>query len=196
MTSSTPSTPPGSERSRPGNEAAGNGNGQPAVTPEDRPGGQPAGDEDSAATIADLRAQIGDLDQQRRRALADAENLRKRFARDIASIREDEQAAAARRWLTVVDNLDRALEHAQADPASIVDGVQAVRDQAVRVLAELGFPRRDDTGEAFDPARHQAIGSVPGTDAPPGTVVHVIQPGYGSGDHQLRPAQVVVAGEP
>ena len=174
MTSSTPSSPPGSE---------------------DRPGSQPEAGEDDAATVADLRAQVDVLDQQRRRALADAENLRKRFARDTASIREEERAAAARRWLTVVDNLDRALEHAQADPASIVDGVQAVREQAMRVLAELGFPRRDDTGEPFDPARHEAIGSVPGTDAPPGTVVHVIQPGYGSGEHQLRPAQVVVAGE-
>jgi molecular chaperone GrpE len=173
MTSSTPSSPPGSE---------------------DRPGGQPEADDDVAA-IADLRARIDFLDEQRRRALADAENLRRRFARETASVREEERAAAARLWLTVVDNLDRALEHAEADPASIVDGVQAVRDQAVRTLAELGFPRRDDTGEHFDPARHEAIGSVPGTDARPGTVVHVIQPAYGSGQHQLRPAQVVVAGE-
>jgi molecular chaperone GrpE len=175
MTSSTPSSPPGSE---------------------DRPAGQPEAGDDDAATIADLRARIDDLDQQRRRALADGQNLRRRFARDTASIREEERAAAARLWLTVVDNLDRALEHAEADPASIVDGVQAVRDQAVQMLGELGFPRRDDTGEPFDPARHEAIGSLPGTDAPAGTVVHVVQPGYGSGEHQLRPAQVVVAGEP
>ena len=61
------------------------------------------------------------------------------------------------RWLPVVDNLERALEHAAADPAAIVEGVQAVRDQALGVLAGLGFPRRDDTGAPFDPARHEAV---------------------------------------
>ena len=60
----------------------------------------------------------------------------------------------AQRWLPVVDNLDRALDHAGADPDRVIDGVRAVRDQAVRVLAELGFPRRDDAGEKFGPARH------------------------------------------
>jgi molecular chaperone GrpE len=48
-------------------------------------------------------------------------------------------------------------------------------------------------GEAFDPARHDAIGSRSGTEAPAGTVVEVLQPGYGRGDQQLRPALVVVA---
>ena len=64
----------------------------------------------------------------------------------------------ARQWLPVVDNLDRALEHAEADPAAIIDGVRAVRDQALDVLARLGFPRRDDRGARFDPARHEAVG--------------------------------------
>jgi molecular chaperone GrpE len=148
---------------------------------------------DAAATIADLRARADALQQELRRALADADNMRKRFERDITRIREQERAAVAQRWLPVVDNLDRALEHADADPARIIDGVRAIRDEAVRVLAELGFPRRDDTGEKFDPARHDAIGSRPRGEAPPGTVVQVVQPGYGSGEHQLRPALVVVA---
>ena len=72
-------------------------------------------------------------------------------------------------------------------------GVRAVRDEALRVLAGLGFPRRDDTGEVFDPARHDAVGSRPGGQAPPGTVVQVVRPAYGSGEQQLRPALVVVA---
>jgi molecular chaperone GrpE len=104
----------------------------------------------------------------------------------------------ARRFLPVIDDLDRALEaaqHAETDPAGIVDGVRAVRDEALRVLADLGFPRRDDTGERFDPARHEAVGSVPAGDAPPGTVVQVVRPAYGYGENQLRPAMVVVARE-
>jgi molecular chaperone GrpE len=121
--------------------------------------------------------------------------MRKRFERDIERIRAEERAAVAQRWLPVVDNLDRALEHAAANPSGIVDGVRAVRDEALRVLAELGFPRRDDTGEKFDPERHDAAGSRPGSDAPPGTVVQVMRPAYGSGEHQLRPALVVVAAD-
>jgi molecular chaperone GrpE len=148
---------------------------------------------DAAAAIADLQARIGVLENEWRRALADADNVRKRSAREAERIRVRERAEAARQWLPVIDDLDRALEHAQADPGSIVGGVRAVRDEALRVLAGLGFPRRDDTGEVFDPARHDAVGSRPGGQAPPGTVVQVVRPAYGSDDQQLRPALVVVA---
>ena len=65
-------------------------------------------------------------------------------------------------WLPVLDNLDLALAHAGADPGAIIDGVRAVRDQARAVLQRLGFPRRDDLGAVFDPARHEAVGSGPG----------------------------------
>lgn len=163
--------------------------------PDNGSGGPGEAAEDPAATIADLQARIALLEQDWRRALADADNLRKRFARDAERIRAQERAEVARRFLPVVDDLDRALEHAQTDPAGIVDGVRAIRDEAVRALADLGFPRRDDTGQPFDPAHHEAIGSVPAGDAPPGTVVQVVRPGYGSGEQQLRPALVVVAKE-
>lgn len=143
---------------------------------------EPSGRRPGSAAEADLR-----------RALADEQNLRKRMASDIERIRAEERANAARLWLPVADNLDRAIEHAEADPRSIVEGVKAVRDQAVKILAELGYPRRDDTGEPFDPARHDAVASRPAGDVPPGTVVQVVRPGYGSHEHQLRPAQVVVA---
>ena len=51
----------------------------------------------------------------------------------------------ASRWLPVLDNLELALSHARADPATIVSGVQAVRDEAVAVLNALGYPRRDES---------------------------------------------------
>ena len=178
----------------PGGPTAGAGDDQRVAAAEGRYG-DPL-DADAAATIADLRARTEALQQEWRRALADADNMRKRFERDMARVRADERAAVAKRWLPVVDNLDRALEHAGTDPAGIVEGVRATRDEALRVLAELGFPRRDDTGAAFDPARHDAVGSVPGGQAPPGTVVQVVRPGYGTGEQQLRPALVLVAGGP
>jgi molecular chaperone GrpE len=195
-TSLTPISPLGSDvagERGPGGGAAGGrnrpqGNSQADLTP-----GGPEAAQDAAATLADLQARMKVLEQEWRRALADADNLRKRFARDLERMKAGARAEAARQWLPVVDNLDRALEHAESDPGTLAEGLRAIRDQAVRVLADLGFPRRDDTGEPFDPARHEAAASVPGTDASPGTVVQVVRPAYGSADQQLRPALVVVA---
>jgi molecular chaperone GrpE len=140
---------------------------------------------------AELRDRVAELDDLRRRALADADNMRKRHASELEVARGD--ARVAREWLPIVDNLDRALEHAEADPASIIEGVRTVRDQAAELLARLGFPRREDLGTTFDPARHEAVGVRSNIDARPGTVVDVVRPAYGDGDHQLRPALVVVA---
>jgi molecular chaperone GrpE len=169
------------------------------------PGGPPPGDGlppaspaagrhvDSGPSLDALRARIAELEDQRLHALADMDNMRKRCARDIERTRSEERARVAGGWLPVLDNLDLALAHADADPAVIIDGVRAVRDQAAGVLQRLGFARRDDLGAVFDPSRHDAIGSRAGTDAAAGTVVEVLRPAYGEGDHQLRPALVVVA---
>jgi molecular chaperone GrpE len=70
----------------------------------------------------------------------------------------------------VLDDLERALQHAGSDPSAIIEEVRSVRDEAVGVLAWLGFPRRDDLGARFDPARHDAVASIASADAPPGTV--------------------------
>jgi molecular chaperone GrpE len=180
--------------------------GGPAAQPQSAaPGGQPPGDGMPPGTSAAgrragpgpgldaLQARVAELEDQRLRALADVDNIRKRCARDIERARSGERARVAREWLPVLDNLDLALTHADADPAAIIDGVRAVRDQAAGVVQRLGFPRRDDLGTVFDPSRHEAIGSRAGTDARAGTVVEVLRPAYGEGDHQLRPALVVVA---
>ncbi|MGO9781618.1 MAG: nucleotide exchange factor GrpE [Streptosporangiaceae bacterium] len=163
------------------------GNGMP-------PGTSAAGDRvGSGPSLDALQARIAELEDQQLRALADVDNMRKRCARDIERARSGERARVASEWLPVLDNLDLALAHADADPAVIIDGVRAVRDQAASVVQRLGFPRRDDVGTVFDPSRHDAIGSRAGTDAKAGTVVEVLRPAYGEGDHQLRPALVVVA---
>jgi len=85
------------------------------------------------------------------------------------------------------------LEHASSDPEQIIEGLRAVHQQALSVLAGLGFPRRDDTGKAFDPAVHEAVGTVADKELVPGTVAHVVRPGYGPDEEILRPAAVVVA---
>jgi molecular chaperone GrpE len=148
--------------------------------------------EDTASPL-ELRRRIVELDDLWLRAVADLDNQRKRFARELEREREHERERVSAEWLPVLDNLERALEHAEAEPQALLHGIAAVRDQAVDVLARQGFPRRDAVGEMFDPVRHAAAATTTDTDAPPGTVVEVLQPGYGEGEHQLRPALVVVA---
>jgi molecular chaperone GrpE len=186
----------------PGNGTAGDGGagrGLHAAAP-------PAGSQDAASadtarpegagaadTFADQAARIAELEDARLRALADLDNMRKRCTAQVRRAGEEAGAAVARQWLPVIDSLDLALAHATADPAAIVDGVEAVREQALGVLARLGFPRRDDRGARFDPARHVAVATRPDPGTEADTVAEVVRPGYGEGDHQLRPAQVVVA---
>lgn len=147
----------------------------------------------SEAGPGDLKVRLAEAEDQRLRALADLDNLRKRCAAQVSRAQAQASADVAAQWLPVVDNLDRALSHSQAEPGAIIDGVRAVRDQALGVLAGLGFARRDDAGKRFDPALHEAIAARPGSQAESGTVVEVVRAGYGEGDHQLRPAQVVVS---
>ena len=154
-------------------------------------GGGDAGDQ--GTRLADLEARLAEAEDQKLRAVADLANLRRRCAAQVERAEADARTQVARQWLPVVDNLERALEHAEADPRTIVEGIRAVRQQALGVLASLGFPRRDDTGATFDPVRHEAIAATYDPRVPPGTVVQVVRPGYGEPDRLLRPAQVVVA---
>ncbi|MCW2900085.1 MAG: molecular chaperone GrpE, partial [Streptosporangiaceae bacterium] len=147
----------------------------------------------SAEAVGALRGRVTELEDLRRRALADVDNLRKRFDRELDRARTHERERVATAWLPVVDHLDLALSHAGSDPGALTEGVRAVRDQAVDVLARLGFTRHADEGVPFDPGLHEAVSVSPGAEAPDGTVLHVVRPGYGEGEQQLRPASVVVA---
>ena len=159
--------------------------------PEAEPEAAVDGDVDTAL---ETEKQIAELENAWRRTAAELDNFRKRCARDVVRARRQERAVVAARWLPVLDNLERALDHASSDPAQIVEGVQAVRQQALAVLADLGYPRRDDeTGKAFDPAQHEAVSTIADQSLVPGTVAHVVRPGYGPDDEVLRPASVVVA---
>ncbi|SBW18169.1 nucleotide exchange factor GrpE [Protofrankia symbiont of Coriaria ruscifolia] len=155
------------------------------------PGGDAAHDEDSASA-----GRIDEWEDRWRRTAADLENLRKRFARDLERDREAERDRTAGAWLPVLDHLELALAHADADPRSIVAGVRAVRDQAVDVLDRLGYPRHDEVGVPFDPARHDVLSVVEEPGMPPGTVVAVVRPGYGDSGRQLRPVGVAVSRPP
>ncbi|GGM72775.1 nucleotide exchange factor GrpE [Dactylosporangium sucinum] len=136
--------------------------------------------------------EVAELTDRWHRALAEVENTRKAADRDTAALLQSERLAVSAAWLPVLDHLDLALRHADADPQSIVAGVQQVREQAVRILSQLGFEPIDTPGVPFDPQRHEAAEAVRDTSAEPGTVVRVLRPGFAGGDRLLRPAVVVV----
>ena len=141
-------------------------------------------------------AAVDDWEDRARRAVADLDNARKRHVGELRRAGAAERAHVAAEWLPVIDNLELALAHADADPASIVEGVRAVRDQAVAILARLGYARRDETGVPFNPSQHEVLTVVDDPDAPPGTVVQVLRPGYGDTERQLRPVAVAVSRKP
>src|SRR5690349_15112371 len=85
-------------------------------------------------------------DQRLLRALADLDNLRKRVDREVTRQRADERADVARRWLPVVDDLERALEYGGSSDGPLLAGVRAVFERALLVLDQLGFPRFEDVG--------------------------------------------------
>ena len=160
----------------------------------ERPGGlAPSGAAEEQPVAAELDAKVAELEDRWLRAVADLDNLRKRMARDIERVRAEERARVAAEFLPVLDNLDRAMEHADAEPTAVVEGMRAIHAQAIEVLNRLGYPRQEDEGAKFDPARHEAVGTVADPSAEPGTVAKVLRPGYGDGEHRLRPAMVVVA---
>jgi molecular chaperone GrpE len=131
------------------------------------------------------------------RAAADLENFRKRQRREVDDAKLEARGKVLKEMLPVVDNLERAIEHAtqQAGTNPIVEGVQLVLRQFMSAFERLDVTPVEAAGQPFDPNLHEAISQAE-SDAPPGTVVQVLQRGYRSGDRLLRPALVVVAKAP
>lgn len=156
----------------------------------------------AAGVLADMQAEIDRLNEDRLRALAEAENARKRAEKAVQDERAYGSAKFARDMLTVADNLRRAIEAAAGakdDPAAaaILTGVELTEKELLAALERNGVKRLEPRGQKFGPNFHQAIAEVPGTGQPHGTVVDVMQAGYVIADRLLRAAMVVVAkGEP
>lgn len=117
-----------------------------------------------------------------------------KHARELRHEVEAERHRVCFAWLSVLDDLEVALdERTDAVPAALI-GVRSVRDQAVALLASLGFPRDDEVGIPFDAQRHELAELIDDPTVAPGTVVKVLRPGYGRPPgRQLRPAAVVVS---
>lgn len=136
------------------------------------------------------------LEEQLRWALADLDNLRKRFAREVAHERVAERERVLAEWLPIADDLGRALEHAGDRSDPFVQGVRDIYLKVQSLLARFGYPAFDDTGQEFDATRHEVVAVVEDSSAPPKAIVATVRPGYGSPDRLLRPAGVVVSSPP
>ena len=136
---------------------------------------------------------VAELEDSWRRTAAELDNQRKRTRQDVERARRQERARVTAAWLPVLDNLERALEHASAEPGQVIEGVRAVLQQALTTIGDLGYPRREDAGRPFDPAVHEAVGTLADDQLVPGTVAETVRPGYGTDDEILRPSAVVVA---
>jgi molecular chaperone GrpE len=148
---------------------------------------------EAVAAQDDSDAELAKVEDRWRRAVADLDNLRKRYARELDRERTTERSRVAGAWLPVVDNLERALAHTGDQSDAVVEGVRSILGQALQVLEQLGYPRDAQAGVPFDPQRHEVVGVVEHGNSAPGTVVEVLRPGYGNGSSQLRPAAVVVS---
>ncbi|GAA5334861.1 MULTISPECIES: nucleotide exchange factor GrpE [Thermus] len=126
------------------------------------------------------------------RLLADFDNYRKRMEEELRLREREGVLKAVRALLPILDDLERALEFAEARPESILQGVKAVREGFFRILAGLGVEEVPGEGERFDPRYHEAIGLLPGE---PGKVARVFQRGFRLGEALVRPARVAVGEE-
>jgi molecular chaperone GrpE len=154
-----------------------------------------------ASQIEALLAEVAALKDRSLRALAEAENMRKRAEREIEETRQFAIARFARDLLSVSDNLRRALAATPPEARSgaddslraVIEGVEATERELQAVLIRHGVKAIAAAGTKFDPNLHQAVAEVPGNGQPAGTVVNVIQDGYVIGERLLRAAMVTIA---
>ena len=156
---------------------------------------KPAYVEELEAKIATKDAEIQQLIAKYRGASDEFDQARARLRKELSKDVERGRRSLIVSFLEVLDNLDRALEAAadrEGDP--FVQGVSLVRQQFLTTLEGLGVARLAPLGQPFDPSQHEAVASVASSaDAPSGTIVGIVRPGYVIGDEVLRPAQVAVS---
>jgi molecular chaperone GrpE len=149
---------------------------------------------------AALKAENASLHDRLLRALADAENTRRRAAQSAEASRQRTVADVILEMLPILDNLQRAIAAASdrgsdtTDSGSIAEGVRATEAMLVTALKRFGVLKVESLGAAFDPLLHDAIMKQDQSSEPPGTIVGVTEEGYTIGDQLLRPARVIVAG--
>ena len=147
--------------------------------------------------------EVADLKDKLLRAMAETENLRRRSEKEKSDLRKYAIADFARDMLTVSDNLQRALaavsEEARQDNEELsllLEGVEMTQRELQGHLDKHGITEIATLGEKLDPNLHQAVVQIDHPEAPHGTIVQVMQPGYMIQDRLLRAAMVGVSKGP
>jgi molecular chaperone GrpE len=160
---------------------------------EDAPPAGPAPRRSPEELLADAQAQLDEQREARLRALADADNARKRAQAEIAQARKFATERLIEELLPVIDSLDSALGASGDDGAALLSGVDVTRKQLLGVFERAGVVEATpEPGQRFDPHRQQAMAAV-ASDQEPNTVVAVLQKGYALHERIVRPALVTVA---
>ena len=145
-----------------------------------------------------LRAERDDMRDRFMRALADAENARKRADRDRREAEQYGSTRLARDLLPVFDNLSRALavatEETRVQAAALIEGLELTLRELTQVLSKHGVTTISPAiGDTFDPQMHQAMFEAPLAGTKAGEVIQVMAEGFMLHDRLLRPAQVGVS---
>jgi molecular chaperone GrpE len=154
--------------------------------------------EETRKKADEARRQADEKEDRLLRALADADNMRRRTQRERDEYVRSANESLIRDLIPVLDNLDRALDAARAagEAPGVVQGVELIQRELMRVLERAGVTRYSAVGQPFDPTRHEAVSRVIRPDVPPDTVAIETGPGYMLNGRVLRAALVIVAAAP
>ena len=157
----------------------------------------PAGVDTTVDELAAARAKADEHWQAYLRAVAETENVRKRAARDVEAASRYAIERFAGELLEVRDSLELGIAAgATADPARLVEGMEATLRLVNRAFEKSGISVLDPAGQPFNPELHEAMVTQPSAEQAPGTVLAVVQKGYVLNGRLLRPARVVIARAP
>ena len=158
------------------------------------------GDEAALGRIAEMEAELAAAKDQMLRALAEAENTRRRAERDRQEATKYGAVGIARDLLSVSDNLRRALEALPEDARDsegwardLITGVELIEREFLDAFGKHGVVKMEPLGQPFDHNFHQAMFEMEDLEKPAGTVVQQMQPGYRLHDRLLRAAMVGVS---
>ena len=153
---------------------------------------------DEELELDELRAERDDLKDKWMRALADAENSRKRSERDRREAENYGGSKLARDLLPIYDNLKRGLESATDDQrvvaSALIEGVELTMRELISVFKKHGIePIVPEVGDKFNPQDHESMFEAPLPGTKSGEIIQVLSEGFMLHDRLLRPAQVGVS---
>jgi molecular chaperone GrpE len=144
--------------------------------------------------LAQLQQSLQEAEIRCMRVMADFDNFRKRTLANQAEANREEKRRLILELLEVVDNFQRAMEHAGSE--DFTSGVQAIQQQLLTILGRHGLERLDAQDRPFNPNFHEVLDTVGTPDQPEQTITRVYKDGYLCGGRLLRPALVQVAVRP